>query len=481
VVLVTYCKLILASIHFKGFIMKLLETYKAMLEAAGMVVNLDGSVSVRTGETTSKPINITGKRIVIPTTDQLNNPDWSERIAFHPLSENVVKGESIVMTRYRRFILTRMNDSVYNLMKWMVTTAASPKKHATLTPDQAKFLSALPEVSADDETKLLTVLENAYNEGVEDWFIDIRVVKGGSINGVKNVRTANVFFDFYTNLVTAIAAEKSGKAPKKYYGEVLSNKLVKQLVALVEFLIPNVGDPAIYNAGVTNIGGTFCEAFMLAVEKVGAVYDNWFTVYHDKFDGVNHRFVTGWVEVIHNTNLVANDLLKIPNLSGSENGVAAAQAAVAPPQHITPATPQGYAAQPPTQIPVATYPAPAPVVQTTGTRQPESFDQAQRRKAAEIAAAQAAYQHPPVQQYNPYAPPAPPALPPMVSQGWVDAFKTSNASVYNPQAAALANRPYANTFNPAPAQNNGWGNVGGSYGTAPAGYGGYGGGGINSL
>lgn len=445
--------------------MKLLDCYKAMLEAGGMVVNADGSVSLRTGETTSKPMKIGGKRLIIPTTDQLNNPDWSERIAFHPLSENVVKGETAVLTRYRRVILTRMNDSIYQLMKWMIDAAASPKTHASLTPAQAGFLAVLPDIKEEDANKLTTLLENAFQANPEDFFISINVVKGGTLDGKKNVRTANVFFDFYTELTNETVEQKSGKPSKKLFGVLLSNKLHKQLVALVEYLIPDIKTPSVYSAGVTHLGGTFCEALMLSVEKVGKLYDNWFDVYGDKFDGVNHKFVTEWVDVIHDVSLIQKDLTKIPDLSGTETGVTNAVTAPVQ-QYQTPAAPQqvqhtGYVASPPTEM-VKPYgaPIPTPTYATSSSSEPETFDQAMRRKQAAMQQQQqGGYAPQQVAGYNNsgipgYGAPAVPATP-MVNPEWGRAFASNVNPAYGQVNQAMANRPYGTTFNAPQQQNNG--------------------------
>ena len=79
--------------------MKLITLYKALLELGGMSSDRDGLVSGKLpgAKEDPRPVTIKGKRLVLPTQKQLTTSDWSDRIVFHPLYENVLRGESQVI------------------------------------------------------------------------------------------------------------------------------------------------------------------------------------------------------------------------------------------------------------------------------------------------------------------------------------------------------------------------------------------------
>ena len=85
--------------------MDLITLYKSVLEAAGAVADKDGFVSVNQKKINGSPnfpLQVDGKRLVLPTQKQLQNPTWTDRIAFHPLYENAMRNESAVVAKLRQ-------------------------------------------------------------------------------------------------------------------------------------------------------------------------------------------------------------------------------------------------------------------------------------------------------------------------------------------------------------------------------------------
>ena len=80
--------------------MKLTEIYRQILKALHITAGPEGLLSYEAIDSV-EPIIIKddgkNKRLVLPTRDVLDNCDWDNYIAFHPLSEHLNRGVSPVM------------------------------------------------------------------------------------------------------------------------------------------------------------------------------------------------------------------------------------------------------------------------------------------------------------------------------------------------------------------------------------------------
>src|SRR5574343_72877 len=90
---------------------KLNDIYKAILKYSGMEADDNGVISnnilgIKT------PVSIEEKRLVLPVEIQLKNFIPSEKMIFHPLAENVLRGESMVLSYLRKAINVRINTAI---------------------------------------------------------------------------------------------------------------------------------------------------------------------------------------------------------------------------------------------------------------------------------------------------------------------------------------------------------------------------------
>ena len=177
--------------------MKLIELYKSILSTAGLKVDKEGMVSATAGSA-SVPFSVKGKRLVLPTKEHLVNSDWSNRIVFHPLSENILRAESDVMQRFRGAINTRMNYVLGCLMEELMTLATSVKMHSQLTPDQAEILTALKNADEKTLVALQSILKAMSVDANKDKaIVHIYLKRGGVVNGKKFSRAAIITFPLY--------------------------------------------------------------------------------------------------------------------------------------------------------------------------------------------------------------------------------------------------------------------------------------------
>ena len=121
---------------------KIIPFYESILTLGNLTVNKDSMVSAEM-DGVEVPVTINNKRLVLPTREHLNNPNKSDIVIFHPLSENILRNESDVMARYRMSVNISLNWSIGNLLSNLIILAASPQMHSKLKSDQFDFLALI--------------------------------------------------------------------------------------------------------------------------------------------------------------------------------------------------------------------------------------------------------------------------------------------------------------------------------------------------
>ena len=156
----------------------LISTYKKILKTAGLISDKNGLISAEVNGSTV-PYTVGGKRLVLPTRENMMNV--SESCVFHPLQENILKGESAVLSKFRRAINIRLNLVLGSLIGELLTLITSVGDHQKLTPDQSELLSVAP--NADEETlkRFKDILKAMPLGNVEKCIVNIYLKSGGVI------------------------------------------------------------------------------------------------------------------------------------------------------------------------------------------------------------------------------------------------------------------------------------------------------------
>lgn len=221
----------------------MIELYKSILSSAGMVTDGQGFVStLLPGSDTPKPFSIDAKRLVLPTPDQLKQTDWSNRVGFHPLLQNLTGGESRVMEKFR----DRMNsyaDFMFGmLLSDIAQLGVNEDMHKELTPEQASYLGPFSDADAKF-VKLVTDFVATKRVTKKNYeFIRFSVIKGRSWQGQKRSRVAVMHFPLYE------ALPKDNK-PTVILGHKLRIIDVKMIRAMYEFLFQGIKEPNHYEVG----------------------------------------------------------------------------------------------------------------------------------------------------------------------------------------------------------------------------------------
>lgn len=178
--------------------MKLLDYYKLLLEeSAGTVVSEDGTVTSCVDGVLS-PVLVNGKKLILPTREFLQRPDWNEYTAFHPLSEKSSMGESEVLRTLRMYIYTTLNQDGSMILEAAIKLAANPAMHKKLPAKVKRLLAIVPEAderSVKDMGKILDRL-GSHNRAK---LISIFLKRKGKLDGREYSRLCSVDFPILTD------------------------------------------------------------------------------------------------------------------------------------------------------------------------------------------------------------------------------------------------------------------------------------------
>lgn len=351
--------------------MDLLDFYKSLLTTAGMTVVDEDYVSLLAGNKGPLPAEVDGKLLVLPTPRQLRAGDFENRVVFHPMSENIMHGESKVLAFFRECLNARLNVVFNMLLLELTQIATSTKDHALLNPDQAEFLSLVKET--DDRTfeyvvKLAQEIDGTVPQRAIVWIYLKRPIM---INGRKASRGAVVSFPLYEEL---LRAEKT----KNYsvFGVTLRAKDVHTLRALMEYIVPQINQPEKFLIGSDATTAPFLEVLMQAVKSVAAPLNDLVDLFGDQLSSAEKmRFEDSWVEAVENLGVLRDQARAVPMQAGNEG--AATDAPAQPQPASRPATGPTFAAAPAPTQPMAAPGFPGqpvalhPQTQQTGPQTPQ--------------------------------------------------------------------------------------------------------------
>lgn len=294
--------------------MKLLEFYQSVLEAVGFTVNSEGFVSIDTSlfspDNPTQPAMVGGKRLVLPTYEQLSSPSTSETIRFHPLRENLMRGESEVSIALRKAVTTRLSYSIVSVMQGLLLLGASPALHAKLTPEQTEFLSIIPDVDTKSVTTFSELFVKTVAPGSTTPIITVYLKDGGEVKGSRFSKAAIVRFPLYDEL-------KEDK--KDCMGIDLRKKDKLAFIKLFEYILIGIDQPGSFSRGSNSDQAPYFEALMNAFVAVSSKIDITLRDFGDHIEGSDFlRIDPEWVETLNELGTLSLEIQKIPMQSGNE-------------------------------------------------------------------------------------------------------------------------------------------------------------------
>lgn len=296
------------------------DLYKDLLSAAGLYVSVDGCISYLAGEE-KYPLLIGDKRVVLPTQEHLKG-GGEARVLFHPLLENLMRGESEVFTTYRTHLIGNLNIEFSDLFFNILQLAASPAEHKKLNPDQAEPLTALAKANQSVLDKYEEIIRKMPVDDVTSAFIKVYIKKNGKCRGTKHSRVAIVTFPFLETLL-----EKDSKM----YGVTLRQNDRACFTELFKFIIKDADVAEQYCYGSDNKIAPNMDALMYAFAPIAGGVNSAMALYENIFP--SNPIHSDWADTFATLDSLINDIRMIPVLPGNEGAVegqAGAAVAAAP-------------------------------------------------------------------------------------------------------------------------------------------------------
>lgn len=232
---------------------KIIDYYKHLIAIGWMVSDDEGFVSVQMGDQLL-PATIDGKRVFLPTREQMKNKNWENRIGFHPMREAFNLGISDMVACLRDQFVGRLNASIGHLMKELIALAYDQGNQKNLTTEQSQVLNCLTQVSDTTVKQFTALLQKTPSRNDADQFINIFIRRGGEYRGRVYGRAGIVTFPIYDRLV---------KTKDPVNGVKFSGKDREMLIKLFEFIFPTLAsDPETFNVGIDSRQAPFFESLV---------------------------------------------------------------------------------------------------------------------------------------------------------------------------------------------------------------------------
>ena len=283
--------------------------YSGVLNSIGCTIDSQGLISQTIIGSQPIPIDIDGRRLVLPTPEVLQGLDNSRMIAFHPICENITMGNSPVIEKFRRMvqmcIATRLSSLAYDLLHAIVGN-----EEKVLTGSILGLAEQIPDANKKTLTALEKVLQSM--NGEDRTPIRIYLKRQAELNGEKYRREAAVHFPFMD--------EFADTKPNDYVYDVKMSKRDKNtLRILFNVLIPHIEKPNSYSAGSNSTVAPSFDALLRVTHKLCGEIGSRAYQYRKNLNIVDYRTDITWGDEEINLAEYAN---YIPNLDGNDGVIA---------------------------------------------------------------------------------------------------------------------------------------------------------------
>lgn len=282
---------------------KIIPLYKNILDFASMQADEKGYVNLVLSDTPT-PAVIEEARLVIPISEQLKNLNPNEKkIFFHPLMEDIMKGESEVIKYLKKVINVKLNITLGSLFQNLLHIAASPEYHGKFNPDQTELLMKVKGCDEKSVNNFMSVLREGAKEKPDSFLVNIFLKKGGSVSGKKYSRAGIVVFPYFQELLK----DNKGK---------LRVKDVETYIQLFKYMLPEIDQEEGYNCGSSSRIAPFLDALMKTAGLMATRLNDVTELFKDYIpDHEKLLFNSDWYEDFQNLDLLESEIRRIPKQS----------------------------------------------------------------------------------------------------------------------------------------------------------------------
>lgn len=300
--------------------MDIISNYQSLLESIGFEVATNGTVSTKTIEG-SLPTTINGLRLILPIPELLRDPDWTTTIAFHPLSEQINAGESLVQRTLCLWITARLTTTLRVLAEEIALLAADTDRHRTLTIRQSKILKEIPTLNEKTIKKLLKIFDRATLDG-EYRLINLYQARGKDLNGTLFPRVTFIEFPILARLKAVANAETDELDVFGVSG--LTKNDITSLIGLFNIVI---GNDTSYSFGSNHSNAPFFHSLLGAYKNLASQFNGLLALLGDIIEDGNELKIGGeWaIELIDNLSAYIGKIPPLEHNRGDRKAPPASQ------------------------------------------------------------------------------------------------------------------------------------------------------------
>lgn len=245
------------------------DFYSGLIQTAGLEIDDDFFVVHKAESDKKKPENVMvmNKKLVLPFPGHLKNPDPDNNVFFHPLCEQITRGESEVFAFLKRAVTMRLIMSVTALGAGLIRLHTDINQQKNMSIQQIEFIKGL--VDAEDKTIGLwtTFIWGNIKANPHDsthWPLRLYLKQNGRFDNKSYQRVCSVAFPLFERLLTGEEMHKPGtdqKYPAKVY------KAFRQIATAIFPEIEAEFSEA-YNSGYADTFAPNLLAFLMSVKKI---------------------------------------------------------------------------------------------------------------------------------------------------------------------------------------------------------------------
>lgn len=295
--------------------MSIISLYESILNYSGLKSDRDGMIStsnIYTDDT--DPVTIDGRRLILPTPENLRIVDYQNVIKFHPLSENILRGESEVIAKLTECINIRLNYTIGIIATRLLEIIANPELHKTLTPDQTNLVIMIPEMDKTAVENFMKILLHGVKGEGTTFFMNLFLKRGGMIDGKKYFRSGYITFKLYHTLSSLDDSNECRVA-----GVNIRRKDVNIFKSILEFIIPNIATPTYYSYGSMSDVAPYLDALMNTSIRLASQLNDVIDIFRDHIPEADDlMFDANWVDQFKDLNDLVPEIRRIPPQDGNE-------------------------------------------------------------------------------------------------------------------------------------------------------------------
>lgn len=241
---------------------ELVEKYQDLLASMGLTIDLP-YVRLAESNGVETPVTVQDKPMVLPTRELLKENNWDSLQAFHPLAENPLRGESLILKKLRVLVAFHTTSVVLTLAEELLKIASDGALQAKLSPKASEFLSHVGDVDA----KTLKAMDSVRKK--------ISVLGDHRLVGFYFSRPGDQRKDSYTRLCRVDFPIFDAAADKEptIFGVTMRHRDKKAILGVLDWLIyPKHEEDAdlsgFYNAGTRTLSAPYFITLMTAFKKL---------------------------------------------------------------------------------------------------------------------------------------------------------------------------------------------------------------------